>query len=357
MESWQKTKKQTKSWPEGGLEFLGKCPICGSKSRALVHGAVRDRVYFCAPGSWDIYRCKECASGYIDPRPTPSTIGLAYSSYYTHAAAEGLNQKPQSILRRYRVSQRNAYLNSIYGYELSPAFQRPPEYVSTQRRQRWDKQVCYLKFPGAGARLLDLGCGNGRFMMQMQSAGWEVHGIDSDQKSVDLARGAGLNARCGSLDTLDGLPQAHFDAITLHHVLEHLHSPVDTLKRCRGALKSGGQMVIATPNFASLGHRLFGADWFALQPPTHLSLFTFESLGRALKMAGFEKTPSSKVRIGSREIFLRSLIIREFQEANRKRIHFGFLKKIRSIFLSAIADRAVVKNPRLTEELVFVVEA
>lgn len=326
--SFHKMKKQPESWPENGLEFLGACPICASKVRTLLHRDVSDRVYFCAPGRWNVYRCEDCGSGYIDPRPTPATIGLAYSTYYTHAAAEGLNQQPLSMLRRHRIAQRNAYLNSTYGYQLSPAAKHPPKHINTLRRQRWDKQVCYLKFPGPGARLLDLGCGNGRFMMQMQAAGWEVYGIDPDQKSVDLARSAGLNAQCGSLDTLDGLPHAHFHAITLHHVLEHLHNPVDTLKRCKDALKSSGQIVIATPNFESCAHRIFGADWFPLQPPTHLILFTFESLRRTLEFSGFQPENLRQPCSASNEFLRKSLALK--LDSVLKRGGLGFFDFIRS---------------------------
>ena len=157
-----------------------------------MHCGLRDRLFRCAPGSWDMQRCDGCGSGYLDPRPNAATIGLAYSSYYTHTSVIGAEQPPKSAWRRHRIAQRNACLNSTYGYELSPASPRPPCCVSTDRRQRWDKQVGYLRFPGRGARLLDVGCGNGRFLMQMRAAGWEVSGVEPDPASAAQAVAAGL---------------------------------------------------------------------------------------------------------------------------------------------------------------------
>ena len=75
-------------------------------------------IEWCAPGSWDLYRCEVCGSGYLDPRPNAATIGLAYSSYSTHGAPGGVDQPERSAWRRFRNAQRNAYLNREYGYQL-----------------------------------------------------------------------------------------------------------------------------------------------------------------------------------------------------------------------------------------------
>src|SRR3954451_11454477 len=71
-------------WPAGGLEAQSTCPACGSHDREPLHSDLRDRVFGAAPGDWSLVRCLACGSAYLDPRPTRDTIGIAYSSYFTH---------------------------------------------------------------------------------------------------------------------------------------------------------------------------------------------------------------------------------------------------------------------------------
>jgi SAM-dependent methyltransferase len=97
----------------------------------------------------------------------------------------------------------------------------------------------------------------------------------------------GLDVALGSLEQ-QCYPSEHFDAVTLSHVIEHVPDPVGTLVECARLLKKGGKLVIATPNNASLGHRLFGRNWRGLEPPRHLHIFSPQSLRRTLGMAGFQ---------------------------------------------------------------------
>ncbi len=51
-----------------------------------------------------------------------------------------------------------------------------------------DAGMRYLPRGGGSQSLLDVGCGNGRFLARAQSAGWNVMGIDIDAKAVEVAR-------------------------------------------------------------------------------------------------------------------------------------------------------------------------
>src|SRR5439155_22069842 len=117
--------------------------------------------------------------------------------------------------------------------------------------------------------------------------GWEVSGVEPDPQSAAQAAAAGVEVKAGLLES-QSLPEAHYDAVSLNHVIEHLHDPVRTLKICHRILKPGGRIFIATPNFAAGGHRLFGADWVPLDPPRHLVLFTSDSVKLAVVLAGFQ---------------------------------------------------------------------
>jgi SAM-dependent methyltransferase len=136
-------------------------------------------------------------------------------------------------------------------------------------------------------RLLDVGCGNGQFLSEMRDLGWKVTGLDPDERAVRLAReGRGIEAYQGTLGEMK-FPEQSFDVITLVHVIEHAHDPVGTLRECYRVLRVNGRLVLRTPNVASLGHRIFGADWRGLEVPRHLHLFTPRTLLTCAQQAGF----------------------------------------------------------------------
>lgn len=266
-------------WPEKELEYLGRCPVCGSSEREKVFEELHDRL-FRAPGYWTLYRCEECKSGYLDPRPTSDAIKKVYARYSTHEI-DNLCNRPQTFLRRLRVSIRNGYLNRRYSYKLQPAvpwgyavmFMLPPPL-----KMEWDWYARHLPRPEPGRnRLLDVGCGNGEFLLRARQAGWIVKGVDLDPKAVALARRRGLEVWCGDYRQTP-ICEATFDAITSSQVIEHLHDPSDFVARLSSWLKPGGTLWINTPNFCSLGRRMFGKDWKPLHPPQHLTLLSTEAL-------------------------------------------------------------------------------
>ena len=350
MSSDKKPVLREKKWPADGLENVPLCPVCGSSKRELLHQDLTDRVFRCAPGTWKLQACQDCGTGYLDPRPTPSTIGQAYSQYCTHGAPGGVDYAHASWWRRHRIAQRNNYLNTHYGYALKPAA-RQLMFLGNARRRRFDGFTGFLSFPGAGARVLDIGCGNGSFLWQMRSLGWEVCGVEPDPQSAAQARAAGLDVRAGLIQD-QSFPEAHFDAITMNHVIEHLHDPGDALQRCYKLLKPGGYLSVVTPNLNSCGHQYFGADWLALDPPRHLVLFTEKSLKNLLEKHGFTVARPRQTSLKAHELFKVSFIIRNGGDLITKH-RLPLLTRLKLQWLSRQADRRAQKNPDCTEELVW----
>ena len=110
-------------WPADGIESINACPLCGSRDREVLHTGLTDRL-FGAPGQWTLHRCNDCGLGYLDPRPSRQTIGLAYAAYITHAPATK-DAKP-GLLGSLRDNVRNGYLTHKYGFRLprSPVWDR-----------------------------------------------------------------------------------------------------------------------------------------------------------------------------------------------------------------------------------------
>lgn len=337
-------------WPSEGVESVPFCPACGDARRETLHAGLRDRVFFCAPGRWTLHRCIGCGSGYLDPRPNAATIALAYRDYYTHGEPEDPLALPVSSRRLRRMRLRNGYLNTRYGYAFQPADPRGDERLPWRRKIHADRMVRHLPLAGPGARLLDVGCGNGGFLHAMRRAGWEVAGLEPDARAASAAAALGIPVTLGLLEA-DSFPEASFDAVTLSHVIEHLHDPPTILNRCFRVLRPGGALWIATPNLDSLGHDRFGADWFALDPPRHLVLFTPDALRRAAARAGFDVAGGLLPSCDARGMFLASTHVARGEDPIRPP-RLPQRVKLRVKWLARAADARVRREPHRAEELV-----
>ena len=278
-------------WPEADLERVPACPVCGEAGRVLLHDGLTDRLRDTAPGRWSLQRCTSCGSGYLDPRPTPATIARVYGSEYeTHTPPADVEAPlGDSAFARLRRRARNGYLNRRWGYAVQPdsplgwlASALPPLRAETDRAFR------HLHLPEPGAPLLAVGCGNGASVVHMAAYGWDAEGHEIDPDARAQARAAGARVPEVPLEELAAERAGHYAAVTLSHVIEHVHEPVAFLATLRRLLRPGGVLWLATPNLGATGHRRYGRDWFALEPPRHLVLFTRGSMARALGAAGFD---------------------------------------------------------------------
>jgi 2-polyprenyl-3-methyl-5-hydroxy-6-metoxy-1,4-benzoquinol methylase len=131
--------------------------------------------------------------------------------------------------------------------------------------------------------LLDIGCGDGRFLREASLAypNLELAGIDSSERAVTLAKQINPGLKFKQQDILDSPLETKWDVITLLEVIEHI-SPSelpDFMMAACGMLNPGGHLVITVPH---LNEKLI---------PKHFQHFTLEKL-RALLPPGFEETES-----------------------------------------------------------------
>jgi SAM-dependent methyltransferase len=338
--------RQMDGWPVSGLETVIKCPVCGGSDRRTRYSGLRDRAFRTAPGEWTLVRCVACGSAFLNPRPTEATIGLAYRSYYTHADAA----TPPHEVGRVRLGLANDYRRARWGYQQGSAIAggRLIALLLPSRGAIVDRQIRHLPSQ-PGGRLLDVGCGDGAFAAQMAALGWRSEGIDPDAAAIAGARAAGVEVTEGTLAAVDDADHAGvYDAITLSHVIEHLHDPAAELDRVRRLLRPGGVAWIATPNLESLGHRRFGRDWLGLDPPRHLVLFTRASLERLLRAVGFEPLSAPVAPPLAWLQFSQSAAIEQGRLP-----HQGPERHVRRLrALAIVANLVVGRNARHADELI-----
>lgn len=238
-------------------------------------------------GLWSFVRCADCGLVYLAETLTDAALGYP-STYSQHRRPGSPRLHGRWSVRR---DVRSAFLEQM-GYRAMP----PPVMPRALARlalavpQLRLRAACsLLLFPPAraGGTLLDIGCGNGRFLAVMHALGWHVHGIEPDERSAELARqssGARVEAE---LDEELYAPE-YFDVITMNHVLEHLADPVPMLQGCFRLCRPGGLIGIAVPNWRALGHRVFGRHWYALEPPRHAIMYEPPTLERVVEQAGFQ---------------------------------------------------------------------
>lgn len=226
---------------------------------------------------------------WLNPCPIEDDISKAYRNYFTHD--DTLVASSRGLLRRARRSIKDAYMAAWLRHTDREIKWRERAlgmlaYLDPTRRADTDFPLKYLAYESRG-RILDLGCGSGDLLHKMHALGWEPEGIDIDPAAVAVARRTGLGVRIGSLHD-QKFPDACFDAVVMSHVIEHVHHPLELLSEVRRILKPGRRLVIATPNAASLGHRMLGARWPFLDPPRHLQIFTMPALKSLVHAAGFD---------------------------------------------------------------------
>ncbi|HOW35819.1 MAG TPA: class I SAM-dependent methyltransferase [Candidatus Omnitrophota bacterium] len=97
--------------------------------------------------------------------------------------------------------------------------------------------------------LLDIGCGAGHFLNIAHEKGFQVSGVEPDQKLIDLSRKLYpgnlniTNCPAEQIDTIRG----KFDNITVIDVLEHVEDDMSVLKKIKGLLAEDGRLIILVP--------------------------------------------------------------------------------------------------------------
>lgn len=247
--------------------------MCGADGFDVLHAAAPD--YKGSGDRFDVVTCVACGLTQTNPRPTRAAIARYYPpGYGPHHEGEA---RPWGASRRALHAVASAYRRLCF-----TAFR-----LVARPADRFPR-------PAVGAdRLLDVGTGAGWYVARMARLGWEVRGVEPDERAAaEAALAAGVPAEAILVASAEDAEFADgsFDLVTLAHVIEHLHDPLHVLRKVRRWLTPGGRVMIWCPNIGSLESRVFGRAWFGLEVPRHLYHFTPQTLSALLAKAGFEVT-------------------------------------------------------------------
>jgi 2-polyprenyl-3-methyl-5-hydroxy-6-metoxy-1,4-benzoquinol methylase len=261
------------------------CYLCGRRGKTA-HSNLRDRM-FGVPGTWSFRVCSGCGLYWLDPVPEPGEFARLYRNYVTRSVrrtpsggGRALWRQPAELKDAILAGdpsleqERNALLQTLL-WRIAPL------------REVALGSVLWLG-PGAGRRLLDVGCGDGSFLARMRKRAWDVTGVEPDPAAVSVAKEKDLDVICATLEAAR-LPPNYFDVVTLNHVVEHVPDPIATVRECRRILRPGGRLIIVTPNSESLGRRLLGPWWRGWEPPRHFFVFSPTTLLESVRRSGFQQ--------------------------------------------------------------------
>ncbi len=204
--------------------------------------------------AFSLFYCLKCGTYFLSPRPDDRQL----ERYYDEA---------------YYGSQTTKFI---------PAVEKVLDFF----RQHRARHVC--RFVRAPARVLDVGCGSGRFLKYLIERGYEGYGVELAGRAAERAAEVpGIHLKTGSLEKGD-YPADFFDAVCLWHVFEHLPQPRKAVEIIHSVLKPDGFLFLSMPNIQSWQARLFRGRWLHLDPPRHLVFFSPEGLVRVLGEQGFQ---------------------------------------------------------------------
>jgi SAM-dependent methyltransferase len=173
-------------------------------------------------------------------------------------------------------------------WESVPAGSQPPEFALRGRY--------LLEHVAAGDRVLDVGCGEGRFASELLRAGVPVVGIDVAEEPLRRARERDpeLDLRLVDADGPWPLEDASFDAVWAGETIEHVADTAGWLSEVRRVLRPGGCLLLSTPAhgrllllWLALSRRAFEAHFDPRGD--HLRFYTRSGLSRLLEDLGFKE--------------------------------------------------------------------
>lgn len=272
-----------------GAATSATCPVCGGEARYDFSG--RD-LMFGLFRRHDYHRCTQCDCVFHHPMPSPQEIAAFYPPHYG-VYDETKQSRPPGLVKRTVLGCRHGY-----GHLLKGALERAVGLLAAP--------FVRLDTPDfvEGGRLLDVGCGNGRFLAGMRTLGWQVQGVEFSEDGVRACRKAQLPVHHGDLASAR-FDEGSFDVVTVRHVIEHIPDPLPFVAELARVLKPGGLLVIETPNSAALGQSWFTMNWYANDVPRHLVMFAPATLDRLL---GKEGLVQARLRLETTpKVFLNSL--------------------------------------------------
>lgn len=231
------------------------CPVCGSVD---IKPVLKAKDYTVSGEMFSIMECSACSLRFSQDVPNANTITPYYKSenYISHTnTSKGLINRLYQLVRKRTLKQKRKLVEKITGK--------------------------------TNGQFLDVGSGTGAFVNEMKQQGWEVTGLEPDADARAAAKNM-YNIELKEMDLFKHLPINSFDAITLWHVIEHVHDLTAYVQQLKQLLKEEGKLFIAVPNYTSKDAAIYKEYWAAYDVPRHLYHFSPNSMQLLMEKNGMK---------------------------------------------------------------------
>tara|TARA_B110000459_G_scaffold30723_1_gene31422 strand:- start:8321 stop:9199 length:879 start_codon:yes stop_codon:yes gene_type:complete len=285
------------------------CLVC---KKANFETVVNSKDFCVSHEDFKVVRCTNCGFGFTENAPDVSKIGEYYehTDYVSHTdTKEGLFFNIYHKVRSFMLGQKRAYINKHTAVN----------------------------------NILDIGAGTGYFVNHMQSHGTAVTGFEPDNDArAQAKKNFGIELE-PSLEGILGRNEV-FDAISMWHVLEHVHDLKEYFGHFQQLIKTRGVLAIAVPNYSSFDGRFYKKFWAAYDLPKHLWHFSPDSIKLLAQSNGFDHLQSYAMPFDPFYIALLS-------EGHKQSGGGG---KIRALFIGMTSFLKGFFNPEKASSVVYV---
>jgi SAM-dependent methyltransferase len=238
-----------------GKIHYSECPVCSSRS---INPLLTIKDYSVSKEEFVVWQCADCSLRFTQDVPDENSIGPYYKSpdYISHTNTDkGFINKTYQKVRNYTLQQKATLITA--------------------------------KTQVTSGSILDIGSGTGAFLDVMKNRGWQVKGIEPDEDARKLAKQL-YDLNLDDPSVLNNIRESSFDAVTLWHVLEHVHQLHDYIKHLKRILKPGGKLFIGVPNYQSGDSGIYRSFWAAYDVPRHLYHFSPRSIEVLMQKHGLK---------------------------------------------------------------------
>jgi SAM-dependent methyltransferase len=151
-------------------------------------------------------------------------------------------------------------------------------------------------YGAAKGSLLEIGCGNGFFLMQARAQGYrDVQGVEPSRSAVDRAPAEIRDDIVCTMMAPGLFRDKTFDAICLFQVLDHIFDPAALLKTCFDILKPGGYILCLNHNVEAPSARLM-KERSPIIDIEHTYLYSPDTIRRLFTRFGFQVKEAGGVK-------------------------------------------------------------
>jgi 2-polyprenyl-3-methyl-5-hydroxy-6-metoxy-1,4-benzoquinol methylase/predicted RNA-binding Zn-ribbon protein involved in translation (DUF1610 family) len=288
------------------------CPCCGSTS---ISRKLRAKDFTVSQQAFEIYECSNCTLRFTQPIPDAISIGDYYQSdtYVSHTDTDkGLVNKLYHLVRKRTLT----------------------------KKRRHVQQFTHLQT----GNLLDIGAGTGAFVNIMLQAGWQVTGLEPDAATRQRATGL-YSLQLQDTPVFFHLTAGSFDAVTMWHVLEHVHELHAYIEQIKTLLTEKGKAFIAVPNYTSDDAEVYHEYWAAYDVPRHLYHFSPAAMKRLLQLHGLKI-------ITSMPMWYDSFYVAMLSEKNKtSQNHF-----LKAFWVGLVSNLKTLVNRQRCSSLIYIIE-